>query len=648
MNKPRKAIILAAGLGTRMHPLSLDTPKPLMPLWGAPAIVRLLDMLESWGVSEALVNLHAHPSPICELLKERSSRRLKINFSFEPDIAGTGGALCRAGWFVGREPFWMVNSDIAADLSPARLLADFRRRHTLASLWLDARRGPRTVEMDGGRISCFQSLRPATDGTFTFCGLQLVSPAVQMLLPDRPFFSIITVYERALSEGWRIGGVCVPGAYWADLGTPASYIAAHGEVRECHLRNRRGGALFDPRMDARAQSLGAQGVSVSGFAAVDVSARVEPGARLCNAVIWPGALLRAGAVVENAVVGSGCEVGGRVPRIAVKSCPSPGGRSAFDPQLSLALRLARIEPDEATVIPFEPRGSARSFTRIAGRGKSFIMIRYSLDRTENSLYAGHAVFLSCLGLNVPRVIADMPEHRITVIEDLGDESLEKIFHKLPRNKIMTLYGQILKQVVLLHGRGAQAALRQKHPMVPAFSADLYRWEREYFARHFLEKRMRVASREIQVVLTELEAVGRVLSNAPRALVHRDLQSSNIIFHAGRPFFIDFQGMRFGPAAYDLASLLCDPYVELRMDEQVYLLDYYNHLAGQGGQVPWLLFWQATIQRLAQALGAYAYLSSSRDTAWFARYVPPALRMMRRALEQSGFRGRLHDIIQRAG
>ena len=115
------------------------------------------------------------------------------------------------------------------------------------------------------------------------------------------------------------------------------------------------------------------------------------------------------------------------------------------------------------------------------------------------------------------------------------------------------------------------------------------------------------------------------------LVHRDLQSSNILLFRGQPVFIDFQGMRLGPAAYDLASLLCDPYVMLSARLQERLLEYYLSRSGRrGGSGE--SFWLAAVERLAQALGAYGRLSALPGLARFARHIPRALRMMARAMD----------------
>lgn len=625
-----------------MIPLSLDTPKPIMPLWGKPVIGHLLALLVRWGVKEVLINLHFNLSPICEYLKREPPANLRISFSFEPEILGTGGVLRRAGWFLDSEPFWMINADIAADLMPFRLLAEFKRHKTIASLWMESKRGPLTVEMRQGNIVIFQTSRPGTKGTYTFCGLQLISPALLRYLPADSFCSIIQAYQNAINDGRIVRGVCVPKSYWTDLGTPESYLKSHAEILTTYQKKLPGQLLFNPHQNRLITGLRKKGVFISGFAAIDKTAVVHPGAKIDNAVIWRKAVIGPDAVVQNAIVGSGCEINRRVPRLAVK----PSFYEQYsDIQLNLALARLNLDPSQATIMPFEPRGSARSFTRITGHGKkSYIMIRYSRERHENCLYAQHSIFLKKIGLNVPAVIADFPERQLTLMQDLGDISLQQIAANCPRAKLIKYYRKALKAVVFLHMNGAKRARRAHLEMVASFSPDLYLWEREFFGRHFLKPHLHLHGSEINAIMKELSEVGDILNHERQALIHRDLQSSNIISFQQQPYFIDFQGMRFGPAAYDLASLLCDPYVSLIFAEQRALLDYYNKLAGKGAQIPSVVFWLAGIQRLCQALGAYGRLAANAETAWFAQYISPALSMMRRALEQTDVCPRLYGII----
>ena len=176
--------------------------------------------------------------------RRRPPRGPRLTFSYEPEILGTGGALRQAAWFFDAQPFWLVNADTACDLDPEPLRETFARRRPLAAVWLHPDRGPRTVEMRRGRLTGFRSSRPGTAGTYTFCGLHLLAPRILEYLPPAGFASIIAAYERAGAAGECVAGVCLPGAYWADIGTPGAYIAAHAETavfqRRLEFRRRRG------------------------------------------------------------------------------------------------------------------------------------------------------------------------------------------------------------------------------------------------------------------------------------------------------------------------------------------------------------------------------------------------------------------------
>ncbi|MBU4365505.1 MAG: phosphotransferase [Verrucomicrobia bacterium] len=645
---PRKAVILAAGFGTRMLPLSLDTPKPMMPLWGKPVLGHILDMLARWDVEDVLINLHHQPEAMCDYVRRRPASRPRVALSFEPDILGTGGALRHAAWFLDAQPFWMINADIAADLDPRALITAFHQPQVLAALWLNAEHGPRTVEMTGGRITNFASSRPGTEGTYTFCGLQLLSPRILRFIPLQGFATIVQAYRQAFSHAGKIAGICVAHSYWADIGTPDGYLQAHREILDASITGEPGAGLLAPDRLRSMQSW-ARRIRFNGFLSAGHNVVIHKGARIANAVIWDDALVASDAIVEQAIIGKGCEIHGRVPRVAVRSAFSlstPGNTA--DIPLAMALQSLRWLPAETTVIPFEPRGSARHFTRLESQGQRVILVRYSLKREENALYTRHARFLKSIGLPVPGILLDAPEKNFFVMQDLGDQSLQSMGKTWPPARLTAFYQAILASIARWHMEGARAARQRRLVLVAPFSPDLYRWEREFFRRHFLHPRLHPSPETVRKILDELAAVAGNLLKAPTVLVHRDLQASNIFRVGRRPFFIDFQGMRFGTAAYDLASLLCDPYVELPLATTGKLLDAYNRLVRRRQRVSEELFWLAAIERLAQALGAYGRLSANPETAWLGNYMAPGLRMMQRALEQSGACPNLLSALRRYG
>lgn len=607
--RPTKAVVLAAGFGTRMLPLSRDLPKPLMPLWGAPILERVLNLLKRWGVKEVVINLHHNPNEIFALGRALARADFKINFSFEPEILGTGGALRRAEWFIGDEPFWIINSDIVAELKPDALIRTFSSRKPIAAAWLHPTLGPRTVEMSKGWITTFHSQAPGAKSTFTFCGLHLVSPRVLDFLPESGFAGIIPAYERAMKKNLRIAGVCVPGSFWADIGAPQQYLDAHRQ-----MRNTRGS-----------------------FAAIGRDVIRERNVRVKDSVVWADAILRAGSVVENAIVGRGADVSGHVRHIAMRA------DRALDAAEFQALETMGWDPARATAYPMGPRGSDRTFTRIRHENESVMLMRYSLKREENGLYCRHAKFLSGIGFPVPRVLLDRPDRQVAILEDLGNASLQDWVVGKPPAAIQRKYGEVLDSALILHEKGSTAARRAHRPLMPAFGESLYRWERDYFARYFLKDRLHLPARQITAINQDMSRVASHLLKAPRVLIHRDLQSSNIFLKGGQPYFIDFQGMRFGAAAYDLASLLCDPYVSLPETIQEELLDDY---AGRSTNPDAIteLFWWGAIERLAQALGAYARLGTIPGMQSFSQHIAPATAMMRRALARVGGAQSLRSLM----
>lgn len=609
MHTPQKAIVLAAGFGSRLLPLTLIRPKPLLPVWGKPILGYTLELLQRWGVQEVLVNAHYQADQILAYLKTNPVAGLKYQLSFEPDVLGTGGVLPKARWFLDNQPFWMINADILADLDAQPLIRAFEKQDAIASLWLDAERGPRTVEHRDGLVTVFRSPLAKTEGTATFCGLQLLSPRILKYLPDSGFASIVDAYENALVAGEKISGTVVSKAYWADIGSPESYLAAHRQMLE--VPRWKGFC----RPDGRIVAMGAGTV-------------IHPKARVNRSILWDHVTLRPGANVQDAIVTDGVTLNRKVSYMALPA------KDLHDPLLERILKGIHWNPDHTTLLPLPPRGSARTFTRLAcdapGKGQSAMLVRYSLERHENGLYTNQARFLAKQGVSVPAVLLDWPKEQLCVLEDVGENSLEQLLPSLSRSELIACYKQTLNNVARLHGQATRAANRHPIELSPPFNRHLYEWEQNLFCDQFLRRHLPVTDDLCKEIRRELAGIIPIQMRAPRVIVHRDLQSSNILIKQGRVVLIDFQGMRLGTAAYDLASLLCDPYVNLPADVRDELLEHYMGLVPDGKSVK-NLFWIAAVQRLSQALGAYGRLGAAPATAYFLKHIPAGINQLRNAL-----------------
>jgi aminoglycoside/choline kinase family phosphotransferase len=144
---------------------------------------------------------------------------------------------------------------------------------------------------------------------------------------------------------------------------------------------------------------------------------------------------------------------------------------------------------------------------------------------------------------------------------------------------------------------------------------------------------------------ELSALAGQLVRTNRCLVHRDLQSQNVMICDGKPFLIDFQGMRFGSLFYDLGSLLCDPYVDFSVSERNELLSFYYGLIKR--DIDWSTFqkkfWEASTQRLMQALGAFGFLGIRRGLKVYLEHIPAGLHNLQIATSMVTSLPRLREL-----
>ncbi len=611
MNTPRKAIVLAAGFGSRLLPLTLLKPKPLFPLWGKPVLGHTLELLQRWGVREVLVNAHHHADQILAYLQTNPVPGLKYQLSYEPDILGTGGVLPKARWFLDDQPFWMLNADVMAELDGVPLIKALESKSAIASLWLHPERGPRTVEHRDGLVSVFRSPLARTEGTATFCGLQLISPRIMKYLPESGFSSIVDAYENALVAGEKIAGVIVAHAYWADIGNQESYLATHREMLELPRWKK-----FRSR-DGRIVAKGAH-------------TTLHPHAKVDRSVLWDHVTLGPKACVQDAIVTDGVTLNRHASYMAIPAANFP------DATITRVLRELKWDAHATTILPLPPRGSARTFTRLVCENNkpssSAILVRYSLERSENGLYTHQARFLAKQGISVPAVLLDWPKEQICVLEDVGESSLEQLLPDLNRAKCIAFYKQTLDNVARLHHQATQAAKRNPIKLSPPFTRNLYEWEQTLFCNQFLRRHFPVTEEVCQNIRKELSGLIPIQVRAPRVIVHRDLQSSNILINKGEVVLIDFQGMRLGTAAYDLASLLCDPYVNLPDDVREELLEYYLGLVPDGQPVR-DLFWIAAVERLSQALGAFGRLGAAPATSYFLKHIPAGIHQLTKALQK---------------
>ena len=283
-----KAMILAAGFGTRLRPLTETIPKPMIPVVGVPNIVRVIEHLRAHGIRDMVINLHHLPEPIRSYLGDGSDLQVNIQYTLEEKILGTGGGIKNASHLLGDETVIVVNGDVlfTPDLDAA--LASHRSNGALSTLVVrrdpDAEKhGPVGLDdRDMIRRLVWEGSAQRGPRTHMFTGVHLIEPELFPLLPDEGCI-VRETYIPLVKKGGPLYGA-VDDQFFCDLGTPERFIEANTSL-VCGRSSIRG---YSPPPNAFH---------------VDPKASVEQGCRLVNGtVIGQGAHIKAGVTVDGSVV----------------------------------------------------------------------------------------------------------------------------------------------------------------------------------------------------------------------------------------------------------------------------------------------------------------------------------------------------------
>ncbi|MFH1061186.1 MAG: NDP-sugar synthase [Pseudomonadota bacterium] len=300
------AMVLAAGLGTRLAPLTLRRPKCLMPVMNTPLLAWWLARLSAWGAQRAVVNTHHLAAMVRAWLRQRPADGLTVSESHEPVILGTGGGLAAARPALGPGPFLLVNADVLATADLRPLAARLRASGAAAVLGLIDDTRFNSVAVDAaGRVLGFtgQALAAEPAAWRTYAGLAAIAPELLDFLPNAGYSSLVDGLSAAINAGRPVLGVELTG-FWDDLGTPQRLLLLHRRL------------IADPPAGLEALApagplvLGPgavvePGAEIQGFCVLGPGARVAAGAMVADSLLLPGATALKGARVRGAVLGDG-------------------------------------------------------------------------------------------------------------------------------------------------------------------------------------------------------------------------------------------------------------------------------------------------------------------------------------------------------
>jgi NDP-sugar pyrophosphorylase family protein len=245
-----KAMILAAGLGTRLRPLTDDRPKALVEVAGRTLLEITLARLREFGVGEVIVNVHHFADMVVDYLAKNNNFGMRIEISLENVLLDTGGGLKKAAWFFLEdsarvdEPFILHNVDVISNIDLGSMVQFHKQQHSLATLAMQARETSRYLLFDehlrlAGRLSGkngqAEFVRPSQQlqiQALAFSGIHVISPRLLSMLTEGGAFSIITSYLQVAKQGGTIIGFRSDESYWRDLGRPENVALAEKDFRD--------------------------------------------------------------------------------------------------------------------------------------------------------------------------------------------------------------------------------------------------------------------------------------------------------------------------------------------------------------------------------------------------------------------------------
>jgi NDP-sugar pyrophosphorylase family protein len=309
-----KGLILAGGKGTRLRPLTINTPKPVVPVANYPFLLYQIDLMRSGGIEEIILSLSYQPRKIEDLLQDGADYGVRIQYAVEGTPLGTGGAFKNAEAQIDSTTV-VFNGDILTALDLSAVVALHRDRGAIATLVLTPVDNPSAYGLvetnrDGWVERFIEKPGPdeITCNTIN-AGIYVLEPSVLKYMPKgEPYSFERGLFPTLLEQKEKVLSYVLD-KYWIDIGTPAKYLEVHHDI----LSNK----FASPRASEIPRSHGNiidQDVTIREGARIQNSVigkncKISDGAQITDSVIWPGTTIDADARIDNAIVGKGCFIG---------------------------------------------------------------------------------------------------------------------------------------------------------------------------------------------------------------------------------------------------------------------------------------------------------------------------------------------------
>ena len=522
-----KALILAAGFGTRLLPYTQTIPKPLFTINSMPVIRHTVEKLIYAGCTEIIINTH-HLHDQIENYFKKNRFSINVKTIFEPIILETGGAVKNIKSLINNETFIVINSDILFDIDLDKIIKFHFGGNHLASLVLHKHEKFNTIEIDKNNliINFNSSTNP-----YAFTGIHILSPEIFHLMPEKDIFSIIDLYKNLIKNKKKINAFILKTNYfWEDIGTIDTYKHSCMKYLSCSIEN---------------------------------------------------------------------------------------------------INQIKIQKLTGDV-------SDREWFRIATTKKTYIAADHGINTSNTSdtttqldsfLNIGNHLYNK--KLPVPKIYNFDTFSGIAIVEDLGDTHLESIINKSDDATIFTWYKKVCDSLLLFSKTGFMDFNKKWTFETEEYSRELIlEKECKYFIDAFVNTYLKKNIR-FKTFIDEFSFIAdNCVNSSFKGLMHRDMQSKNIMIKNDSIYFIDYQSARKGPLEYDLASLLIDPYVKLENNLKDKIFAYFLDIMSIDKIIDAKHFKHCykycCVTRNLQILGAFSYLSKVKKKKKFEAFIPYAL------------------------
>ncbi|MDD2586430.1 MAG: NDP-sugar synthase [Syntrophomonadaceae bacterium] len=317
-----KAMIMAAGVGSRLMPLTMNIPKPMVPMGNRPLMENIVRLLKIHGFEQIIANLHYHARVISDHFGDGSSFGVELKYSVEDELLGTAGGVKNCEWFLD-DTFVIASGDALTDVDLTKLMAAHRKNGALATIALkevdEVEHFGVVVTDDNGRIKRFQEKPRASEALShnANTGIYIFEPEIFKYIPARQFYDFgKQVFPHLVKAEAPFYGVPIDD-YWCDVGNIDTYRQAHEDIVMGRVRVLTSGQL-QHGLDNKAHLLMGEGttlgdnVKCSGIVVLGAGCKIGDNAVINNAVIWDNSVVGAGSNINEAVIGADCVISSAV------------------------------------------------------------------------------------------------------------------------------------------------------------------------------------------------------------------------------------------------------------------------------------------------------------------------------------------------